>query len=273
MYLKYIKANHASERGIKTFLEWREERHVWIEFCLTGWCIFPSQLCHKMMLSVFVCTSTHSVQRIHTWPLLIVRIVGLHRQNLLLILIGKGVLFRQLQDILLTGFVCPGCQSACWHLPWLKDNLLIRGSVLFGRFWHGQQVKSVCARPAAHNQQDSPSSLLRWGWANRLSALWQRLGCLRPPGVQILGKSLHSCKCRSPPAAASRAPSSSCAHPWSHRHERWMDPHRLSKVTTSATSISDFAQKILYQTVEFWVCLERCFQKSVQYHLRTQGGG
>lgn len=66
---------------------------------------------------------------------------------------------------------------------------------------------------------------------------------LRPPGVQILGKSLHSCKCRSSPAAASPALSSFCAHPWSHRYERWMDPHWLSKVTTSATSISDFAQK------------------------------
>lgn len=100
-----------------------------------------------------------------------------------------------------------------------------------------------------------------------LSTLWQLLGCLRPSGVQILGESLHSCKCRPPPAAA---PRSFCAHPWGHRHERGMDP--LTIQGKIATSASDFTQKILYQTAEFWV-FKHCFQESVQYHLRTQRGG
>lgn len=31
----------------------RGQAHVWREFCLTGWCFFPSHLCHKMMLANF----------------------------------------------------------------------------------------------------------------------------------------------------------------------------------------------------------------------------
>lgn len=186
------------QRGIKAVLKWKEDSHVpeatsVLQVGVFSILIYVIKWCYLF----FVCASTHSVQRIHTWPLLIVWTAGLHRQNLSLIPIDKGVLFRQLQDILLTGLGFPGCQPACWHLPWLKDNLLIRGSV-FGR----------CAGPAAHNHQDSSSSLLWWGWANRLSSLWQPSGYLRPPGVQILVKPLHSCKCRPPPAAAICAPRS-----------------------------------------------------------------
>lgn len=176
-------------------------------------------------LFLIFCVSFYSVQRIHTWPVLIVWTAGLHRQNLSLIPTGKGVLFRQLQDVLLTGFGFPGCQPARWHLPWLKDNLLIRGSVLFGRFWHGQQVRYLCMCRASSTQAARFTLLTAlWGWANGLSTLWQPLGCLRPHGVQILGRSLHSCTCRPPLAAATRAPGSFCAPPWSHRHEKWKEP-------------------------------------------------